>query len=69
MYLIKQPINKKLNEMLEEVLNSEMIEEGIEQNKRLEKLNKTAIKQLSILYNDNNIKKIEYIDKLIIENR
>lgn len=52
-----------------EVLNSEMIEEGIQQNKRLEKLNKTAIKQLSILYNDNNIEKIEHTDKLMIDNR
>ena len=32
-----------------------MIEDGINQKERLEKLNKIAIKQLSILYNDNNI--------------
>lgn len=31
-----------------EVFNLEMIEDGIEQNKRLEKLNKTAIRKLSI---------------------
>lgn len=52
-----------------EVLNSEMIESGIKQNERLEKLNKTAIKQLSILYDDNNIKNIENIDKMLIENK
>jgi len=42
-----------------EVINSDMIDRGINQSERLEKLNKIAIKQLSILYNDNNIKLIE----------
>lgn len=38
-----------------ENVNAKMIEDGINQKERLEKLNKIAIKQLSILYNDNNI--------------
>ena len=38
-----------------EVLNASMIENGIKQSKRLEKLNKTAKKQLEILKNDKNI--------------
>lgn len=42
-----------------EVINSDMIDRGINQSERLERLNKIAIKQLSILYNDNNIKLIE----------
>lgn len=50
-----------------EVLNSEMIDEGIQQKIRLEKLNKIAIKQLSILYYDNNIQRIENISKYSIK--
>ena len=38
-----------------EVLNASMIENGIKQSERLEKLNKTAKKQLEILKNDKNI--------------
>ena len=45
-----------------ENLNAKMIEDGISQKERLEKLNKIAIKQLSILYNDNIIFKIEQFD-------
>ena len=37
-----------------------MIEDGINQKERLEKLNKIAIKQLSILYN-------EQLDKRLID--
>ena len=50
-----------------EVLNSEMIDEGIQKKIRLEKLNKIAIKQLSILYYDNNIQRIENISKYSIK--
>jgi len=42
-----------------EVLNSDMIERGLSQSERIDKLNKIAIKQLNTLYNDNNIKQIE----------
>ena len=42
-----------------EVLNSNMISEGINQIDRIDKLNKEAIKQLTILYENNNIKKID----------
>lgn len=42
-----------------EVINAEMIHQGISQQERLDALNKTAIRQLEILCNDNNIKKIE----------
>lgn len=50
-----------------ENLNAKMIEDGINQKERLEKLNKIAIKQLSILYNDNNVLKIEQLDKRLID--
>ncbi len=50
-----------------EGLNSEMIENGISQKERLEKLNKVAIKQLTSLYGDNNILKIERLDKELID--
>ena len=39
-----------------EVLNSELIEDGLEQSKRLEKLNNVAKRQLELLFNENNIK-------------
>ena len=39
-----------------EVLNSELIEDGLEQYKRLEKLNNVAKRQLELLFNENNIK-------------
>lgn len=42
-----------------EVINAEMIRQGISQQERLDVLNKTAIRQLEILWNDNNLKKIE----------
>ena len=45
-----------------ENLNADMISEEIPQSKRLEKLNNTARKQLKLLQNNNNIKKIENID-------
>lgn len=47
-----------------EVLNAEMMEQKIELPKRLERLNEIAIKQLLILYEDNNITKIEESEKL-----
>ena len=50
-----------------EVLNSSMISEGMKQSDRIDKLNKEARKQLTILYENNNIKKIENID--LIENK
>ena len=46
-----------------EVLNASMIEEGIGQGDRLEKLNKAAHKQLDLLLNDNNIVGISNYDK------
>ena len=53
-----------------ENLNADMISEGIPQSKRLEKLNNTARKQLDLLKNNNNIKKIENIDnRLKLENK
>ena len=45
-----------------EVLNSSMISDGISQSDRVDKLNKLARKQLTILYENNNIKKIENIN-------
>ena len=51
-----------------EVLNANMIDNNISQSKRLEKLNETARKELSILANDRNIIGIEKIDsKNLIE--
>lgn len=47
-----------------EAINSEMISSGINQKERLEKLNDIAIKQLSVLYDDNNIKKLDNIDRI-----
>lgn len=46
-----------------EILNADMIENGISQISRLEKLNKTASKQLTILANDKNIIGINKSDK------
>lgn len=46
-----------------EVLNASMIENNISQRERLEKLNNTARKELSILVNDNNIIEIRKLDK------
>jgi len=45
-----------------ENLNSEMIEQGIEQCKRLDRLNKVAQKQFEILKENSGIKKIEDLD-------
>lgn len=45
-----------------EVLNSSMISDGISQSTRIQKLNKEARKQLTILYENNNIKKIKNIN-------
>lgn len=52
-----------------EVLNASMIENNISQKDRLEKLNKTAKRQITILASDNNIKGITKLDnqKLIGE--
>ena len=47
-----------------EVLNSSMISDGINQRNRIDKLNKEARKQLTILYENNNIKKIDNIGML-----
>ena len=46
-----------------EVLNASMIENNISQRERLEKLNNTARKELSILVSDNNIIGIRKLDK------
>ena len=45
-----------------ENLNAEMIEQGISQSKRLERLNEIAKKQYEIFQNDKNIKKIQQIN-------
>lgn len=45
-----------------ENLNAEMIEQGLEQNKRLERLNAIAEKQYLILQGSNGIKKLEALD-------
>lgn len=45
-----------------ENLNAEMINQGIEQNKRLERLNEVAKKQYAILQDSKGIKKIESLD-------
>ena len=53
-----------------ENLNADMISEGISQSKRLEKLNHTARKQLELLKNNNNIKRIKSVDnRLKLENK
>ena len=48
-----------------EVLNASMIDNNIKQSERLEKLNATARKELSILSKDKNVKGIETIEKLL----
>ena len=48
-----------------EVLNANMIDNDIKQSERLEKLNVTARKELSILSKDKNILEIENLDKNI----
>ena len=48
-----------------EVLNANMIDNNIKQSERLEKLNATARKELSILSKDKNVKGIETIEKLL----
>ena len=45
-----------------ENLNAEMINQGIEQNKRLERLNEIAKRQYEILQDHKGIKRIEYLD-------
>ena len=56
-----------------EVLNSNMIENGISQKERLERLNNTAIREIEILKNDNNIMEIQDADinskNKLIENK
>ena len=46
-----------------EVLNASMIDNSIKQSERLEKLNTTARKELSILSKDKNVLGIEKLDK------
>ena len=50
-----------------ENLNAEMIEQGLEQSQRLERLNIIAQKQYITLQDSNSIKKIEVLDD--IDNR
>ncbi len=45
-----------------EVLNASMIENNISQKDRLEKLNKTARRQINILTNDSNVIGITKLD-------
>ena len=46
-----------------ENLNAEMIEQGMEQSKRLERLNIIAQKQYNVLQNNKSLKKIEELDE------
>ena len=46
-----------------ENLNAEMIEQGLEQSKRLERLNAIAKKQYLTLQGSNSLKKIEALDE------
>lgn len=46
-----------------EVLNSSMIENGMKQNERLEKLNNTARRELEILSSDQNVMGINQLQK------
>ena len=50
-----------------ENINAEMIEQGLEQNKRLEKLNAIARKQYTILQDNSSIKKIEALDEKFLD--
>lgn len=53
-----------------ENLNAEMIEQGIEQSKRLDRLNQIAKKQFDILQETAGIKKIENLDtKKLLDNK
>ena len=52
-----------------EVLNASMIDNGIKQRERLEKLNATARKELSVLSKDKNILGIEKLDKKLIDTK
>ena len=54
--LCKKGLQKRLNN-------------NISQRTRLESLNKTAIKELNILANDNNIQKLDSYNKKMIENK
>ena len=49
----------------QETLNAEMINQGVEQSKRLERLNEVAKKQYEILQDSKGIKKIESLDNNI----
>ena len=52
-----------------ENINADMISDGISQDKRMEKLNTIARKQLELLKNNKNIKTIEKIEtKLLSKN-
>ena len=52
-----------------EVLNANMIDNNIKQSERLEKLNATARKELSILSKDKNVLGIEKLDKELIDTK
>ena len=49
-----------------ENLNAEMINQGLAQSKRLERLNEIAKKQLTILRDNSGIRKIEKLDEKIL---
>ena len=52
-----------------EVMNASMIDNNIKQSERLEKLNATARKELTILSNDKNVIGIEKLDRKLIETK
>ena len=52
-----------------ELLNANMIDNNINQSERLEKLNATARKELSILSKDKNVIGIEKLDKKLVETK
>lgn len=52
-----------------EVLNASMIDNNIKQSERLEKLNVTARKELSILSKDKNVLSIEKLNKKLLDTK
>ncbi|MBQ9181081.1 MAG: KilA-N domain-containing protein [Bacilli bacterium] len=52
-----------------EVLNANMIDNNVKQSERLEKLNATARKELSILSKDKNVLGIEKLDEKLIDTK
>ena len=60
--LLEEAYQKQIIEYILIVLNASMIENNIGQKDRLEKLNETAKRQITILASDNNIIGITKLD-------